>query len=132
MKKSELRQIIKEEISKILVENETKNASLSQLTQALNKLPNSIKYLKVPTEVNLSNSKDITLYPSKDVNFRKTAIKYIKDAIAKSKQDKGPFTFELKSYTKPTDTSAYYIQIESDASKQFASAMSKGQLGSLD
>lgn len=134
MKKSELQQIIREEVRKVLNESQTysvNNVKLPELETAIHALPDTIKSLSVPIEVKLDYPKSKKIVTSSP-DWKTEAITLVKNAIRASKIDKGPFTFDLRSYTRETPTSEYYIQIESPSSKKFSQAMSSGKYGPLD
>lgn len=134
MKKSELKQIIREEIQKIINESEiptVTDVKLPELIKAIQALPDTIKSLSVPIEVKIDNPRSKSLSP-KTATWKEDAIKLIKNAIRTSAVDRGPFTFNLRSFTQSTPTASYYIQIESPSSKKFAKSMASGKYGSLD
>lgn len=134
MKKSELKQIIREEIQKIINESEiptVTDVKLPELIKAIQALPDTIKSLSVPIEVKMDHPKSKSLSP-KTATWKEDAIKLIKNAIRTSTTDKGPFTFSIRSYTRNTPTADYYIEIESPSTKKFAKSMSSGKYGPLD
>ena len=96
------------------------------------KLPDSISSISVPTDLKAFASQSIKIDPT-DKNWRKEVEKTLKETL-KDKKAKTIDTFLLKSYFgrggKATDS--YYIELQSQGSRDFADSMGKGKFGLVD
>ena len=152
MKKSELRQIIREEISRVLNEQVkmatsiingktiTSNIAgetgdLKEFEKLIMNIPDTVKSVEVQSDTSVFNpsSKEF-----KDLNDakRRQIINIVRD-ITSQYEAKGETVevYELKSYygVKPTEANdPFYIQYYTKKSIDFADRMGKGDYGSLD
>ena len=128
MKKSELKSIIKEEISKILNESEVEFDTVEELMRAINNLPDSIGRLDVQDSLDLF-SPSMTRVSTNSPDWRIT-VKGILNSTLSTDLDNETNTFKLKHYGDPEQE--HYVQLASDKSKKFDADMGSGRHGKLD
>ena len=111
-------------------EYSTKN--YKELIDALDKLPNTIRDLTIPTEVQVFNPSTVTFTPETDSDWKKKVKEIITALLRRGKI----LSWSLNSYygtsSKDYDNHPYYISYVLPGSKEFAERMSSGALGSLD
>lgn len=152
MKKSELRQIIKEEISRIISE-QTKMATsiingetftskiagetsnLKEFEKLIMNIPDTVKYVNVQSGISPFNpSKE--RFEKLNNSIRKQIINIVRD-VTEQYEAKGDLieTYELNSYFGVSPTEAnnpFYIQYRTKKNQEFADRMRSGAQGSLD
>lgn len=105
--------------------------TVEELFEAIEMLPDTIQYIRIPTSLDLFSAPFVTIEPN-EINWRSE----VKDTVAKVMtlpKSCEIDDFILKSFyggNNPTDP--YYIQFKSEASRKFAEDMGSGKHGSLD
>tara|TARA_R110000744_G_scaffold67860_7_gene138299 strand:- start:1459 stop:1887 length:429 start_codon:yes stop_codon:yes gene_type:complete len=103
-----------------------------ELLDAVNKLPDTIKSITIPTEVQIFNPDTEKIHPSNDGSW-KERVKQLVMSLARRGE---VLTYSLSSYFGTTDknydTHPYYISVELPGSKKFAERMRDGEHGALD
>tara|TARA_R110000824_G_scaffold266851_1_gene455871 strand:- start:33 stop:461 length:429 start_codon:yes stop_codon:yes gene_type:complete len=111
---------------------ELKTDSYKELLDTIDKLPETIEELQIPTELQLFNPKKETLYPGRSENWKERA----KDIVVAMTRRGDILSYSLSSYfgtgNKDYDKHPYYISFELPGSKEFGERMGSGEHGSLD
>jgi hypothetical protein len=111
--------------------------TLEEFSKLLQRVPDTIKSIKVPTNLkNFQDSSDFkTLQPK--TNWRKDVLAMI-EAVLNSDKSKHIDKFKLSSYfgiskiPDKNNTDAVYVQLDSVSSRDFAADMGSGKHGPLD
>jgi hypothetical protein len=111
--------------------------TLEEFSKLLQRVPDTIKSIKVPTNLkNFQDSSDFkTLQPK--TNWRKDVLAMI-EAVLNNDKSKHIDKFRLSSYfgisqiPGKNNTDAIYIQLDSKSSRDFSADMGSGKYGSLD
>ena len=111
---------------------EHKTKDYMDLIKAIEKLPDTIDGITIPTEIQMFNPTTEKIYPSSDRDW-KERVKKIIVALARRGE---VLTYSLSSYfgtgNKDYDNHPYYIGVELPGSKKFAERMRDGEHGALD
>jgi hypothetical protein len=109
-----------------------KSNTLNGLIKEIKKLPDTIEYIKVPTEFSSFQPSTVKITPE-DKNWKDEIIKTVKGAV-KGPRGKEIDEFILRSYYGDLgkDTDPFYITFGSEGSRKFADDMRSGKYGSLD
>ena len=111
---------------------ELKTDNYKEALNAIDKLPDTIEELSIPTEIQLFNPSTEKLYPSTDKSWKRRA----KDIIIAMTRRGDILSYSINSYfgtvNKDYDKHPYYISFELPGSKEFAERMRSGEHGSLD
>ena len=103
-----------------------------EFMKAIDNLPDSIKSIKVETELLMFNPKTEQFDPSKDKDWKKKVKNIVKKIVRSNKVLK----YEIRSYygtmSKNPENDPYYITYQKEGSEQFAKDMGAGKYGSLD
>ena len=103
-----------------------------ELLNAVNKLPDTIESITIPTEVQIFNPGTEKLYPNNDDDW-KERVKQLVMSLARRGE---VLTYSLSSYfgtsDKDYDSHPYHISVELPGSNDFAERMRSGEHGSLD
>ena len=111
---------------------ELKTVNNKELLDAVDKLPDTIDEITIPTEIQMFNPAKIVFNPDRQKDW-KERVKKIIVALAR----RGDIlSYSLSSYfgtgNKDYDKHPYYISFELPGSKEFAERMRSGEYGSLD
>jgi hypothetical protein len=102
-----------------------------EFMMAIDNLPDSIKSVKVETELSMFNPANKTFKPS-DKSWKKN----VKDIVKKIVRTNKVIKYEIRSYfgdnSKNPSTDPYYITYQKEGSEQFANDMATGKYGPLD
>ena len=102
------------------------------LIKAIDKLPDTIDEITVPTEIQMFNPSKIVFNPDRQSDW-KERVKKIIIALARRGE---VLSYSLSSYfgttNKDYDKHPYYIGLELPGSKEFGERMRSGEYGSLD
>lgn len=131
MKLSQLKQIIKEEVRKVLNEKYFKHATnIPQLSNLLNEIPDTIGGVNVPVKVSdTEGSKTTPIFTADNPNWRKQVMAHIKKLVA----GKDIETYTVMEQTGRKDEPIMYtILITTVAGAEFTAKMSSGAYGPLD
>jgi hypothetical protein len=128
MKKSDLKQLIKEEISKILNEDKGSFSTLEDLKSAIDNLSNKIGRIDVQNSLYYFQPGHIRIKTNKE--GWKDKVKDILDQTLALDGGDEINVFRLWNYG--DDNGKHYIQLRSDKSKKFADDMGSGKHGKLD
>ena len=111
---------------------EVKVNNYTELLDAVNKLPDTIESITIPTEVQIFNPNTEKLYPNNDSSWKER----VKQLIISLARRGEVLTYSLSSYfgtsDKDYETHPYYIGVELPGSKKFAERMRSGEHGALD
>tara|TARA_Y100000385_G_scaffold176840_1_gene182798 strand:- start:1972 stop:2370 length:399 start_codon:yes stop_codon:yes gene_type:complete len=132
MNKSDLKQLIREEIEKASNERFSLKAfkTESELLDAINALPNDIDEVGVPTKLgNWDMMKKID--PEEDQNWKETVKSMLDDLKVDEEKWNEINQFKLRTWTGNVNRGVY-IQLSSDATERFAADMGSGKYGRLD
>jgi len=132
MNKSDLKQLIREEIEKASNERFSLKAfkTESELLDAINALPNDIDAVGVPTKLgNWDMMKKID--PEEDQNWKGTVKSMLDDLKVDEEEWNEINQFKLRTWTGNVNRGVY-IQLSSDATERFAADMGSGKYGKLD
>lgn len=132
MNKSDLKQLIREEIEKASNERFSLKAfkTESELLDAINALPNDIDEVGVPTKLgNWDMMKKID--PEEDQNWKETVKSMLDDLKVDEEEWNEINQFKLRTWTGNVNRGVY-IQLSSDATERFAADMGSGKYGRLD
>ncbi len=132
MNKSDLKQLIREEIEKASNERFSLKAfkTESELLDAINALPNDIDEVGVPTKLgNWDMMKKID--PEEDQNWKETVKSMLDDLKVDEEEWNEINQFKLCTWTGNVNRGVY-IQLSSDATERFAADMGYGKYGKLD
>jgi hypothetical protein len=132
MNKSDLKQLIREEIEKASNERFSLKAfkTESELLDAINALPNDIDEVGVPTKLgNWDMMKKID--PEEDQNWKGTVKSMLDDLKVDEEEWNEINQFKLRTWTGNVNRGVY-IQLSSDATERFAADMGSGKYGKLD
>jgi len=132
MNKSDLKQLIREEIEKASNERFSLKAfkTESELLDAINALPNDIDEVDVPTKLgNWDMMKKID--PEEDQNWKGTVKSMLDDLKVDEEEWNEINQFKLRTWTGNVNRGVY-IQLSSDATERFAADMGSGKYGKLD
>tara|TARA_R100000951_G_C2646672_1_gene182806 strand:- start:958 stop:1356 length:399 start_codon:yes stop_codon:yes gene_type:complete len=132
MNKSDLKQLIREEIEKASNERFSLKAfkTESELLDAVNALPNDIDEVGVPTKLgNWDMMKKID--PEEDQNWKETVKSMLDDLKVDEEKWNEINQFKLRTWTGNVNRGVY-IQLSSDATERFAADMGSGKYGRLD
>ena len=103
-----------------------------ELLDAIDKLPDTIDEITVPTEIQLFNPATTVFNPMRQPDWKKR----IKDIVIAMRRRGDILSYSLSSYygttNKDYDKHPYYISFELPGSKEFAERMRSGEHGSLD
>lgn len=108
--------------------------NLADFLQAIDRLPDTIKNIRVPINTNIyTTSSDYKVIEPK--SGWKQEVKDIVTGLVNKHQAEGKVVedFKINSFgvtSNPTDS--FYIQLQTKQSKEFSDRMSKGEYGSLD
>ena len=128
MNKSELKQLIKEELAKVLNEIENEFNNLNDLKSAIDRLPEEIGELEIQSDLS-SFQPSYTKIRTDEVDSREKAKAILSTTLALDGGDEIN-TFHIKSYG--GENGPRYIQLSSDRSRKFDTDMSDGYMGKLD
>ena len=111
---------------------EVKTNNYKEIVDAIDKLPDTIDELTIPTEIQMFNPAQTVFNPDRQRDW-KEKVKKIIVALAR----RGDIlSYSLRSYfgtgNKDYDKHPYYISFELPGSKEFAERMRSGEHGSLD
>ena len=111
---------------------EVETDNYKEIVAAIDKLPDTIDELTIPTEIQMFNPAKIVFNPDRQSDW-KERVKKIIVALAR----RGDIlSYSLSSYfgttNKDYDKHPYYISLELPGSKEFAERMRSGEYGSLD
>ena len=111
---------------------EVETDNYKEIVAAIDKLPDTIDELTIPTEIQMFNPAKIVFNPDRQKDW-KERVKKIIVALAR----RGDIlSYSLSSYfgtgNKNYDKHPYYISLELPGSKEFAERMRSGEYGSLD
>ena len=111
---------------------ELKTDNYKEILDAVDKLPETIDEITVPTEIQMFNPGKMVFNPDRQSNW-KERVKKIIVALAR----RGDIlSYSLSSYfgtgNKDYDKHPYYISLELPGSKEFGERMRSGEHGSLD
>ena len=111
---------------------ELETDNYKEMVEVIDKLPETIEALTIPTEIQMFNPTTEKLYPSRDKNWKERAKKMILGLLRRG----DILSYSLNSYfgtaDKEYDKHPYYISVELPGSKEFAERMRSGEHGSLD
>ena len=111
---------------------EVKTDNYKELLDAVDKLPDTIDELTIPTEIQMFNPANIVFNPDRHKDWKKRVKKII---VALTRRG-DILSYSLSSYfgtgNKDYDKHPYYISVELPGSKEFAERMRSGAHGSLD
>tara|TARA_R110002050_G_scaffold187559_1_gene321927 strand:- start:400 stop:828 length:429 start_codon:yes stop_codon:yes gene_type:complete len=111
---------------------EVKVNNYTELLDAVNKLPDTIESITIPTEVQIFNPSTEKIYPNDNGSW-KERVKQLVMSLARRGE---VVTYSISSYfgtsDKNYDTHPYYIGVELPGSKKFAKRMRDGEHGALD
>ena len=111
-------------------EHQTKD--YKDLIKAIDKLPDTIEGLTLPTEIQMFNPTTEKLNPMIDNKWKKRA----KDMVLAMTRRGDILSYSLSSYfgtgNKDYASHPYYISLELPGSKEFGERMRSGEHGSLD
>ena len=111
---------------------EHKTKDYRDLIKAIDKLPDTIDGLTLPTEIQMFNPTTEKLNPMIDNDWKKRA----KDIVLAMTRRGDIMSYSLSSYfgtvNKDYDKHPYYISLELPGSKEFGERMRSGEHGSLD
>lgn len=142
MNKSELKQIIREELENMMSSRGTEKyikapsegfSTLDKLKAAIDQLPDTLDSLKVPEELSYFSPRSIELTPGTP-GWREEAKNILDNTLAMDGGDEIN-VFKLKSYfgwREDPSKDSLYIDLVSDKSQQFADDMGSGKYGKLD
>lgn len=103
-----------------------------ELMEAINNLPDTIKSLTIPTEVQMFNPTKETYIPNQDMDWRGK----VKNMVLSLLRRGDILSYSLNSYFGTVDKDygkhPYYIALELPGSKEFGERMRSGEHGSLD
>ena len=109
-----------------------KTNDYKEMLDFVDKLPDTIKYINVPTELQLHNPDDTTFDPTKHSNWKDK----IKEIILSLTRRGEIVSYSIDSYygttTKDYDKHPYHISFELPGSKDFGDMMGNEEFGSLD
>ena len=111
---------------------EVETDNYKEIVAAIDKLPDTIDELTIPTEIQMFNPAKIVFNPDRQKDW-KERVKKIIVALAR----RGDIlSYSLSSYfgttNKDYDKHPYYISLELPGSKEFGERMRSGEYGSLD
>jgi len=110
-----------------------RTGNIGEFFQAIDKLPNTIKSIKVPlnTKRFKTSADSITISPTP--GFQEEIKKRITDLVEQYKKEGEEVSnYHIKSFTYEVENGKYYIQLETEKSAEFEKQMGSGQQGSLD
>ena len=111
---------------------EIETSKIEEIFDALDKLPDTIDEITVPTEIQLFNPANTVFNPSRQSDWRDR----IKQILIALRRRGDILSYSLNSYygttNKDYDKHPYYISFELPGSKEFAERMRSGEHGSLD
>jgi len=111
---------------------EHKTKDYMDLIKAIDKLPDTIEGLTLPTQIQMFNPTTEKLNPIIDNNWKKRA----KNMVMAMTRRGDILSYSLSSYYGTTDKDydkhPYYISFELPGSKEFGERMGSGEHGSLD
>jgi len=111
---------------------ELKTANYKEILDAVDKLPDTIDELTIPTEIQMFNPAQIVFNPDRHKDWKEKVKKII---IALMRRG-DILSYSLSSYfgtgNKDYDKHPYYISVELPGSKEFAERMRSGEHGALD
>ena len=111
---------------------EKETTDLKEFLSFIDNLPDTIRELDIPTELQLFNSRRIKITPQSDKDWKKQA----KDTIVSIIGEGDILSYSINSYfgtsSKDYDKHPYYISYEIPGAKEFAAQMRRGAHGSLD
>ena len=103
-----------------------------ELLDAIDKLPDTIDEITVPTEIQLFNPATTVFNPMRQPDWKKR----IKDIVIAMRRRGDILSYSLSSYYGTTNKDygkhPYYISLELPGSKEFGERMRSGEHGSLD
>ena len=107
--------------------------TVEELFEAIDKLPDTIESVQVPTDFLHFNPSRVKVIPRLSGNeWREKLKSVITDTLKKPGGDEVD-EFILKSYYGGEgEKDPYYIQLNSEGSRDFAEAMGSGKYGALD
>ena len=105
--------------------------SFEDLLKAINRLPDTIEYLKVQCSLQHFSPQSVKLQWSKDLRDKCEVI--IDEALQEQQRFGFIDKFYLRSYFgEGKEDHSYYISLVSDESRAFGQRMAAGEYGSLD
>ena len=111
---------------------EIETSKIEEIFDALDKLPDTIDEITVPTEIQLFNPANTVFNPSRQSDWRDR----IKQILIALRRRGDILSYSLNSYygttNKDYDKHSYYVSVELPGSKKFAEQMRSGEHGSLD
>jgi len=111
---------------------EIETDNYKELLDAIDKLPDTIDEITVPTEIQLFNPANTVFNPMRHPDWKKR----VKDIMLAMRRRGNILSYSINSYygtgNKDYDKHPYYISFELPGSKEFAERMRSGEHGSLD
>ena len=111
---------------------EYQTTNYMDLIKAVEKLPNTIEEITIPTEIQMFNPSKIVFNPQRQSDWKERLKKSIISLMRRGEI----LSWSLSSYfgtsNKEYEKHPYYISYELPGSKDFAERMSSGYHGSLD
>ncbi len=98
---------------------------------AIDNLPDTIKKIKVDTELSMFNPDNKTFKPS-DSSWKKKVKNIVKKIVRTNKVLKYTLSSYYGDLSKNPETDPYYIGYEKEGSEQFNKDMAAGKYGPLD
>jgi hypothetical protein len=105
-----------------------------ELFEAIDRLPDTIESVRIPTSLDWFNPPSIEVTPEDGEDWRDKIKDTVREALELPRGEEVD-EFNLRSYfgkRKGVDTNPYYIQYSSEGCRKFADDMSSGKYGSLD
>jgi len=111
---------------------ELKTDNYKEILDAVDKLPETIDEITVPTEIQMFNPGKIVFNPDRQKDWKERVKKIIVALVRRG----DILSYSLSSYfgtgNKDYDKHPYYISLELPGSKEFGERMRSGEYGSLD
>ena len=111
---------------------EVQTDNYKEIVDAIDKLPDTIDEITIPTEIQMFNPATEKLYPNKDSDWKSRVKKMVLGLLRRG----DILSWSLNSYygtaNKEYETHPYYISYKLPGSKEFGERMSSGDYGSLD
>ena len=111
---------------------EVKVNNYTELLDAVNKLPDTIESITIPTEVQIFNPSTEKIYPNDNGSWKERVKQLVMSLARRGEVVTYSISSSFGTSDKNYDTHPYYIGVELPGSKKFAKRMRDGEHGALD